>query len=96
MADYGFLIPELLDVQDIQDTIFRYSLGQDSHFGNDPNILRQWDETLHPNLATGILRREPATPTVAVSVTMGADRDIAGNAVGEFWTLARPKRKNGN
>jgi len=35
----------LLDRQSIQDTIARYSLGQDSHQGNDSNILEQWDET---------------------------------------------------
>lgn len=35
----------LLDRQDIQDTIARYSLGQDSHQGDDSAILTQWDET---------------------------------------------------
>ena len=34
----------LLDRQDIQDTIARYSLGQDSHQGADSRILEQWDE----------------------------------------------------
>ena len=38
-------IQYLLDRQDIQDTIARYSLGQDSHQGQDSNILAQWDET---------------------------------------------------
>jgi len=35
----------LLDRIDIQDTIARYSLGQDSHQGKDSNILEQWNET---------------------------------------------------
>jgi SnoaL-like domain len=48
MNDTTSLTPELqylLDRQDIQDTISRYSLGQDSHQGKDSNILDQWDET---------------------------------------------------
>ncbi|BEU27498.1 nuclear transport factor 2 family protein [Paraburkholderia sp. 22B1P] len=35
----------LLDRIDIQDVIARYSLGQDSHQGEDGNILEQWDKT---------------------------------------------------
>ena len=42
-------LQHLLDRQDIQDTIARYSLGQDSHQGNDSNILEQWDETFSEN-----------------------------------------------
>ena len=38
-------IQKLLDRQDIQDVISRYSLGQDLHQGADANILQQWDET---------------------------------------------------
>ncbi len=34
----------LLDRQDIQDTISRYSQGQDSHQGSDDAILEQWDD----------------------------------------------------
>jgi hypothetical protein len=34
-----------LDRQDIQDTISRYSLGQDAHQGEDSDVLQQWDET---------------------------------------------------
>jgi hypothetical protein len=30
---------------EIQDVIARYSLGQDSHQGDDANILQQWDKT---------------------------------------------------
>ena len=40
---YGFLMQKLLDRKDIQDTISRYSLGQDSHQGKDSNILQQWE-----------------------------------------------------
>jgi|SRR6187402_309213 len=39
----------LLDRLDIQDTLARYSLGQDSHQGKDSNILEQWDETFAPD-----------------------------------------------
>lgn len=37
-------IQSLLDRQDIQDTLSRYSLGQDSHQGKDGNVAQQWDE----------------------------------------------------
>jgi hypothetical protein len=38
------LLRTLLDRQEIQDTIARYSLGQDSHQDRDKGILQQWDE----------------------------------------------------
>lgn len=44
-ADSNAALQKVLDRVDIQDTIARYSLGQDSHQGNDSNILLQWDET---------------------------------------------------
>jgi hypothetical protein len=34
-----------LDRIDIQDTISRYSKGQDAHQSGDANILQEWDET---------------------------------------------------
>jgi hypothetical protein len=34
-----------LDRHDIQDTISRYSLGQDAHQGEDSDVLQQWDDT---------------------------------------------------
>jgi hypothetical protein len=40
---------KVLDRQDIQDTISRYSMGQDAHQGEDSNILQQWDETFAAN-----------------------------------------------
>jgi hypothetical protein len=40
---------KVMDRQDIQDTISRYSMGQDAHQGEDSNILQQWDETFAPN-----------------------------------------------
>jgi hypothetical protein len=40
-ADYGSLVQKLLDRLDIQDTISRYSLGQDSHQGKVSNILQR-------------------------------------------------------
>jgi hypothetical protein len=42
-------LQKLLDRQDIQDTISRYSMGQDAHQGDDSRILQQWDETFAPN-----------------------------------------------
>jgi hypothetical protein len=44
-VDSGVLLQKLLDRQDIQDTIARYSLGQDSHQGQNSNVLQQWDDT---------------------------------------------------
>lgn len=38
-------LQRLSDRLDIQDTISRYSLGQDAHQGANSNILEQWDET---------------------------------------------------
>jgi hypothetical protein len=38
------LLRALLDRQEIQDIIARYSLGQDSHQGTDSGVLEQWDE----------------------------------------------------
>ncbi|PYE23136.1 SnoaL-like protein [Paraburkholderia silvatlantica] len=35
----------LMDRIEIQDVIARYSLGQDSHQGEDARILEQWDKT---------------------------------------------------
>jgi hypothetical protein len=43
-AASGDSLQVLLDRQDIQDTISRYSLGQDSHQDRDSGILQQWDE----------------------------------------------------
>jgi hypothetical protein len=51
MSDSTFASPSIeairtvMDRFDIQDTISRYSQGQDAHQGDDPNILEQWDET---------------------------------------------------
>ena len=42
-------LQQVLDRQNIQDTISRYSLGQDAHQGIDSNILQQWDETFAAN-----------------------------------------------
>ena len=38
------LLRSLADRLEIQDTIARYSLGQDSHQGADSRVLEQWDE----------------------------------------------------
>jgi hypothetical protein len=40
----GDQVRELLDRQQIQDTIARYSLGQDAHQGDDSGVLEQWDQ----------------------------------------------------
>jgi hypothetical protein len=44
-VDNHKLLQWLLDRHEIQDTISRYSLGQDSHQGKDSGILEQWDKT---------------------------------------------------
>jgi len=44
MRDAEGALRYLLDRQDIQDTIARYALGQDSHQGADDRVLQQWDE----------------------------------------------------
>ena len=43
--DLSILLGELLDRQNIQDTIARSSLGQGLHHGKDSEISHQWDET---------------------------------------------------
>src|SRR5271163_4919546 len=43
--DLSLLLGELLDRQNIQDTIARSSLGQGLHHGKDSEISHQWDET---------------------------------------------------
>jgi hypothetical protein len=45
-------VQQLLDRQDIQDTISRYSQGQDSHQGDDANIREQWDEVFTDDAVT--------------------------------------------
>ena len=42
-------IQTVIDRFDIQDTISRYSMGQDAHQGDDSNILQQWDDTFSSN-----------------------------------------------
>jgi hypothetical protein len=62
------LLRGLLDRLDIQDTIARYSLGQDSHLGADSGVLEQWDEIF------------PEDGTVDYSVAgalIGSYRDLA-------------------
>jgi hypothetical protein len=44
-ADVAKMMQGLLDRQAIQDIISCYSLGQDSHQGEDSAILQQWEET---------------------------------------------------
>jgi hypothetical protein len=50
MQDKDALMPDAsrlqgaLDRHDIQDTISRYSLGQDAHQGEDSDVLQQWDD----------------------------------------------------
>jgi hypothetical protein len=51
-ADVVNVMQGLLDRQAIQDTISRYSLGQDSHQGEDSAILQQWEGTFSKNLFT--------------------------------------------
>jgi SnoaL-like domain len=67
-ADVANMMQGLLDRQAIQDVISCYSLGQDSHQGEDSAILQQWEETFSE------------TGTVDYSVaggTVGSYRDLA-------------------
>jgi len=67
-TDAANMMQGLLDRQAIQDTISRYSLGQDSHQGEDSDILQQWDETFS---GTGTVDYSAAGGTV------GSYRDLA-------------------
>ena len=62
------LLQQLLDRQDIQDTISRYSQGQDSHQGEDSNILEQWDITF---------AKDGTVDYSAAGGTKGSYRDLA-------------------
>lgn len=41
-----------LDIVEIQAVISLYSMGQDSHQGDDDNILEQWDQVFTPDGTT--------------------------------------------
>jgi SnoaL-like domain len=45
MFDLSILLGDLIDRQNIQDTIARSSLAQRPHHGKDSEIFQQWDET---------------------------------------------------
>jgi len=76
-------LKKLLDRQDIQDTISRYSMGQDAHQGEDSNILQQWDETFAPD---GTVDYSAAGGPVGsyrdLSKWMRGDADKAGSMSG--------------
>jgi SnoaL-like domain len=61
-------LQELLDRQDIQDTTSRYSLGQDSHQGDDSGVLEQWDE---------VFTDDGTVDYSAASAPVGSYRDLA-------------------
>jgi hypothetical protein len=67
-ADVANMMQGLLDRQAIQDVISCYSLGQDSHQGEDSAILQQWEETFSE---TGTVDYSAAGGTV------GSYRDLA-------------------
>jgi hypothetical protein len=67
-ADVANVMQGLLDRQAIQDIISRYSLGQDSHQGQDSAILQQWEETFSE---TGTVDYS------AAGGTAGSYRDLA-------------------
>jgi hypothetical protein len=58
----------LIDRQDIQDTISRYSQGQDSHQGSDSNILEHWVNTF---------AEDGTVDYSAAGGTKGSYRDLA-------------------
>jgi hypothetical protein len=62
------LLQQVLDRQDIQDTISRYSQGQDGHQGDDSNILEQWDKTF---------AKDGTVDYSAAGGTKGSYRDLA-------------------
>src|SRR5262245_53230134 len=39
----------LLDRLEIQDVVARYALGQDTHQGDEGNVLEQWDDVFTPD-----------------------------------------------
>ncbi len=51
MAD-GRATQRAVDIVDIQTVISLYSQGQDSHQGDDSNILEQWDQAFAPDGTT--------------------------------------------
>jgi hypothetical protein len=52
MAGSEAVLRSLCDRQDIVDLIARYALGQDSHQGDDKNVLEQWDDIFAPDAIT--------------------------------------------
>jgi hypothetical protein len=68
-ADVANMMQGLLDRQAIQDVISCYSLGQDSHQGEDSAILQQWEETFSE---TGTVDYSAAGGTVGDENTKGS------------------------
>jgi hypothetical protein len=74
------LLRTLLDRQEIQDTIARYSLGQDSHQDADSAVLQQWDEVF----------TEDGTVDYSVAgAPVGSYRDLAKWMRGDRGTAGR-------
>jgi hypothetical protein len=73
-------IQTLFDRLDIQDTISRYSLGQDSHQGDDSAILDQWDE---------VFTQDAIVDYSAAGAPIGSYRDLAKWMRGDTSTPGR-------
>jgi SnoaL-like domain len=76
----GDLIGQLTDRLDIQDTIARYSLGQDSHQGADSRVLEQWDE---------VFTTDGQVDYSAAGAPLGSYRDLAKWMRGDETTPGR-------
>ncbi len=70
----------LLDRLEIQDVIARYALGQDSHQGDDSNILQQWDE---------VFTADSVTDYSVSGAPVGSHRDLAAWMRGDAKTQGR-------
>jgi hypothetical protein len=68
MSAQSELLRTLLDRQEIQDTIARYALGQDSHQDADSAVLQQWDE---------VFTEDGTVDYSAASAPLGSYRDLA-------------------
>jgi hypothetical protein len=75
----------LLDRIDIQDTITRYSQGQDSHQGSDDNILEQWDDVFTEDSRTDYsVAGAPIGDHRVLAKWMRGDKAQAGSMTGSF------------
>jgi hypothetical protein len=76
-------VRKLVDRLEIQDTISRYSQGQDAHQGDDSNILEQWDETFTSDATVDYtVAGGPAGSYRALAKWMRGEGDTPGSMSG--------------